>query len=121
MLVQLDDYTNARGQYLGQTLSLAPGSSFILPASVFFRHPARMKELTQVCAKCGYRLRTWAPRRFVTDRTTPRISYIECKCLLVAVEPDKHDPKKIVAVWSELRRFEDRVLSEFKRDEPEGN
>jgi hypothetical protein len=54
MLVQLDDYDSERGVHLGQVLSVAPGLSFILPASGSFRHPARMKELTQICAKCGY-------------------------------------------------------------------
>ena len=48
-------------------------------------------------------------------------TYVECKCLLVEFQPDQHDAKKIVAGWSDLRRFQDRALNEFKRTEPEGN
>jgi hypothetical protein len=95
MLVQLDDFANERGQYLGQTLSVAPGLSFILPASGSFRRPARMKELTETCTKCRCRLRTWAPRRFVTDHTTPRINYIECRCMLLAVESERYEVTRV--------------------------
>jgi hypothetical protein len=121
MILQLDDYANERGARLGQVLSIAKGLSFILPASGSFRRPTRMKELTEVCAKCGHRLRTWPMMRLCSDHTTPRITYIECQCLLVGFEPDIHDLKKLVAAWSNLRRFQDRVLAEFKCGEPEGN
>ncbi len=115
VLVQLDDYADERGAFLGQTLSIVPGLSFILPASRSFRHPARMKELTEVCPKCGHRLRMWAMMRLSTDHTTPRRAFVECPSLLVGFEPDAHDLKKIVAAWSNLRRFQDRALNEFKR------
>jgi hypothetical protein len=121
MILQLDDFADERGAFLGQTLSIAKGLSCIIPVSGSFRHPVRMKELTEVCPKCGHRLRTWARVRLSSDHTTPRITYIECRCLLVGFEPDTHDLKKIVAAWSNLRRFQDRVLTEFKRTEPEGN
>jgi hypothetical protein len=75
MIIQLDDYTNDRVQRIGQTLSIAEGLSFILPASGSFRHPVRMKELTEVCVKCGHRLRTWAMARLSSDHTTPRVTY----------------------------------------------
>src|SRR5258708_2135087 len=48
VLVQLDDYADERGAFLGQTLSIVPGLSFILPSSRSFRHPARMKDLTEL-------------------------------------------------------------------------
>ena len=118
--LQLDDYTDSRGKKLGQTLSIAKGLSVILPASRSFRHPARMKELTEVCAKCGHRLRTWPMMRLSTDHTAARIHYVECSCLLIGFD-DTHDLKRLVAGWSDLRRFQDRALNEFKRTEPEGN
>ena len=121
MIVQLDDFTDSRGAHLGQVISIVPGLSCILPVSGSFRHPVRMKELTEFCGKCGHRLRTWPMMRLSTDRTTPRTNYIECPCLLIAFEPDRHDLKRIVAAWSNLRRFQDRALNEFKRGEPEGN
>jgi hypothetical protein len=121
VIVQLDEHTNARGQYLGKTLSLGPGLSLILPASDFFRRPRQTKELTEICAKCSRRLRTWGMRRLATDHTSPRIAFIECDCLLIGFEIDKHDLRKIVSAWSSLRRLQDRALSEFKRTEPEGN
>src|SRR5258708_5183797 len=112
MIVQLDDFTDSRGAHLGQTLSIVPGLSCILPASRSFRHPARMKSLTEVCPKCGHRLRTWAMPRLSSDHTTPRRVYVECQCLLIGFEPDTNDLKKIVAAWSNLRRFQDRALTE---------
>jgi hypothetical protein len=102
-------------------LSIAPGLGLILPVTGSFRRPARTKSLTEVCGKCGHRLRTWPMMRLSTDHTTPRITYVECRCLLVGFQPDTHDLKKIVAAWSNLRRFQDRALNEFKRGEPEGN
>jgi hypothetical protein len=75
MILQLDDFWDQRGQWLGQTLSIVPGLSGILPASGSFRHPARMKSLSELCAKCGHRLRTWARVRLSTDHITPRITY----------------------------------------------
>src|SRR4029077_12166503 len=121
MLVQLDDFADQRGQWLGQTLSIVPGLSFILPASGSFRHPARMKELTEVCGRCGHRLRTWPMMRLSTHHTAARVHYVECSCLLIGFEPDRHDLKRIVAGWSNLRRFQNRALTEFKRTRPEGN
>jgi hypothetical protein len=121
MIVQLDDYANERRAHLGRVLSIARGLVFILPASRSFRRPVRIKELSEVCLKCGYRIRTWGMMRLTSDHTSPRITYIECRCLLVGFEPDIHDLKKIVAAWSNLRRFQDRALTEFKRVEPERN
>jgi hypothetical protein len=121
VIVQLDEHTNARGQYVGQTLSLAPGLTLILPASDSFRRPRQTKELTEICAKCSRRLRTWGMRRLVTDHTSPRIAFIECDCLTVGFEVDTHDLKRIVSAWSSLRRFQNQVMNEFQRDEPEGN
>jgi hypothetical protein len=60
-------------------------------------------------------------RRLSTDHTSPRIAFIECRCLLAGFEVDKCDLRKIVAAWSNLRRFQDRALNEFKRTQPEGN
>ena len=70
MILQLDDFWDQRGQWLGQTFSIVPGLSCILPASGSFRRPTRMKELSEICTKCGHRLRTWAMARLSSDHYT---------------------------------------------------
>jgi hypothetical protein len=119
--LQLDDFDDGRGHRLGQVLAIAPGLSCVLPASRAFRRPVRIKELTEICAKCGQRLRTWPMLRLSSDHTSPRITFVECECLLIAFEPDHYDIQKLVAGWSDMRRFQNQLLVEFQRTRPEGN
>jgi hypothetical protein len=115
LIIQLDDYLDDRGKPRGRVLSLGPGLVILLPDSRGFRRPRKVTRLDTICGKCGEALRTWGMRRLVTDSTSPAVSFIECSCLIVAVEPARYDLQQIAVAWSSFRKLQNQVLTKLNQ------
>jgi hypothetical protein len=114
VLLQLDDYFNDRNQPVGKVLSVGRGLCILLPDSRTFRRPVRVNRLDVTCAKCGEVLRSWPMRRSVNSDQAA-VSFIECSCMIVAVEPDRYDVHQITAAWRSFRKLQNQVLSKLNQ------
>ena len=115
LVVQLDSFDDDRGKPRGKVLSLGPGLAILLPDSRTFRRPRKVTRLDTICGKCGEALRIWGMRRLVTDSTSPAVSYVECQCLILAVEVDRYDVQQITAAWRSFRKLQNQVLSKLNQ------
>jgi hypothetical protein len=115
--VQVDSFTDARGRTTGTTIMLAEGLAIVVPDSRAFRRGRLMRQLTECCPRCTWRIRFWQALRFSHDHASPRNAYLECDCLILGFDLDRFQPGKLVASWDSFRRLQNKVLNQCRARE----